>query len=118
MQSCNQIAAFAPNITFKFVGDTASGSASTFKLDITPAFYLFQNSSSGFCQYLVNITTDTNVPYILGQPFFRQYTTQFNYSDNTVGIVNATSSVSPIVAANMNPTASAANNATSILTSD
>jgi len=68
-------------------GDTDSGSAASFDLEIPPAFYLFQNTTTGYCQFQFDITTDANVPYILGQPFFRQYTTMFNYSSNTVGIV-------------------------------
>lgn len=48
-QSCNVIAAYMPTISMTFVGDPSYSSTSSVTLDITPAYYLWQNTGTGNC---------------------------------------------------------------------
>lgn len=68
--NCSELAAYLGEVNITIQGDTANG-FEDFTLNLSPEFYLYQNSTTGFCQLLVDTTTDEEYPYILGAPFFR-----------------------------------------------
>jgi len=45
---------------------------------------------------MLSYTTSSDIPYVLGQPFFRQFTVRLDYNEYTVGIIDTASPASPI----------------------
>jgi hypothetical protein len=69
------------------------------------------------CEVLLDTTTSTDYPYILGAPFFRQYQVMMNYTSNQVGIISKTST-SPVTSIDKFPTPNSNISATTTLTLD
>lgn len=107
--SCSEAAAYMTSMEFTFNGTliNSDGSSSDgFTLDIDTSFYLWQNPDSGYCESLITVNSDdSTTPFILGDPFFRQFTVMFDYSTTNVTIISRTNE-SPITPAKDFPTAS------------
>lgn len=86
LSNCSEAATLLPDISLYFEGtyiDSDGKSASDFMINISSSFYLYEDSTTGYCESAVTVASvsDTNVDYVLGDPFFRQYYVMLNYSD-------------------------------------
>lgn len=116
LQNCSVVAAQMDPLTVTILGDSASG-FSDFTIELSPEFYLWQNTSTGYCDFIIQPSTDATYQYVFGQPFFRQYTIMMNYTSNQIGVIDNDAS-SPVVMIDTYPTANTSWNANSTLAVD